>query len=426
MSNNNNEKLILLAFFAIVLIVVSIILLFTKSANFIDINTDDQNQMVVKASFYDTDTIKYENNVYLVKGSLGLDFQIEDDNVTFYKNYNFKVNQVIIGDESPGFLLRILKVNNFKDGKLTLVTEKVDLDKVFQIIETKQTFTLPQIYQAYGISAQGSTNFSIPINSTKNLEFGNVTFTGALVITPIVNIELNGGLTGVSYFKLEMNSFAQFNLNTNIYVAGKYSKDYENQIYPPQGARNVGWTIPICTGVWVTLNPSLALTLDLAADATFQYNLLFSAFTTYPYKVGFEYIKGQSIRKIGSSGTWSRSLTPKYMKGNANFSLVPGIKFSLNCLLWGSIGPLIGLKLYLRYINNTYLCQTLTDEQRLSSMMLDSSGILVPAKSILNNLDLATSICSNQTKKVGVNIFTGGSVFSKSFYFDIYSYEWNV
>ena len=409
----------------ITIFIISIIILILVSYqnNGIELDSVEAQEQIIKASTLNTETFVYKSNVYIIKGN---DFELTETSITFFKNYNFKIGQILLGEEAPGFMIEITKILPYSNNKLELLTTKVDIDKVFETIKTSQTFTLPDTYQLQQLSAESSKNFNIPINKNFNIDnVANVNIIGSLTISPKVTIDVDVGFTGINYLKLVSTCDCNLTFTSVVTSTKYYSKSVENQVYPAPGV-NAGYVVPLAYGVWITINPSIILSLNFLAKASFTYDLLTTFKTTSPYKIGLEYLKNQPIRQINQLGTWTPTFTTRSIVGNAEIRFIPAILFNLNFLLWGFIGPLFGLKIYLNFTTQAELCGN-KPITKIISMIKNNNEIVLINKQLnnqLNNIIIPTNICLTHNEKIGVTAVVGGSLFGNNIYFEVFSNEW--
>jgi len=332
--------------------------------------------MIVSAKSYDTSQVKYKDRVYMVKGN---DFTVSDDSIRLNGVVKkLRVDDIIIGEEAPGFMRKITKVTRGKNDTL-LTTINVDIDKVLLEGNFDQVFTFKDfvitgedssafILEDDGIKVSEKfvidTNFETTFETVAEGTFSRVglttTLTCAVAFTPTIIIKGSTGLRGVNSFDLETRGNISFSIEAPIKVTKKIKYSNLKRIWPNVKAWTGGlqykWSIPISPGVWVTVKPSIDGNLDFSSTASLlTIKTDAKLYSSQPFFVKFSYMSEREQVRLNqrlndslqySSGSWETdyNIIISEIDPRISGSIETGLSFNLDFLLWGTIGPYISLK----------------------------------------------------------------------------------
>jgi hypothetical protein len=317
----------------------------------------------------------------MLKGS---NFDVLTNEIVLNKTgYKLKKGDIVIGEESPGFLRKIDKVS-VQNGKTVLDTFDIEIKDVLKESKISNLYTITNdVYDndkilfsvvpnknLYGVNPLASTAFtelskkysktySFPYNKVidvqKDLKIqqasGTVTLNGLFTATPSCAIELDIGFSGIN-----MCSFIT-SLNLTGMIEGIIDVKTNNISKTWSAKLKFGkWIIPLCTGVYLTLTPSLLYGFDLTLDANLNATAKLTTETTNPYMLGFSY-----VNKIGSDSVFkpiyqNALITNKFTKSailTIKGVFKPFVAILLDIGLYDSIGLLLTLKVYYTYNLNS-------------------------------------------------------------------------
>ena len=378
-----NLKIISAVFIIVLLIVLSIIIILKNKEK----TPDD----IVKPT--DTSVI-YADNVFMLKGS---NFDVSTSEIIINKTgYKLKKGDIVIGEESPGFLRKIENIT-IKNGKTTLETIDIEIKDVLKESKISNMYTITNdIYDndkiifsivpnkhLYGVdpltssaftelSKKASKTYSFPYNKVIDVQTdlkiqeasGTVTINGLITATPSCALELDIGWSGLKLFSFITS------LKLTGAIEGIIDVKTKNLTKTWSEKLKLGkWIIPVCAGVYLTITPSLVYGFDLNVDATLNSTTKLTIETTKPYIIGFSY-----VNKIGSDSVFTpiyenAVITNKFTK-SANLTVKgvfkPFVDILLDVGLYDSIGILLTLHVYYKYTldmsfalcgeNNSSLC----------------------------------------------------------------------
>jgi len=427
-----NANLIKLSFLIIAIAIVIAIFIFypqifkSKSSNYLEIvKPVDPN-------------FEYKDNVYLLKGN---NFSIAENSITLNTlTPELKIGDILIGDESPGFLRGITNIEINKNQRI-LTTKVVNISEVikqgnletaYTIVETEE----PVKYQNYNnisspnfvvfkkyttkklsslsdsdpqkyritISEKSSTSYNLPFTQTIQLNTISTKITGSLIIygnltiIPTIFINLNIGWSGIKNFDFVITFDVKSKLGANLNAICKdLIKNSWTKIFPLGN-----WVIPICQGVWITISPNISIGFDININGSLKIHNVLDNNTTSPYTIGLSYKEGEKVKSIFQPGEFSRKISPVGSDTNQltiDIYLNPRINFDMNVLLFGVLGPFISLLLYYKYNQNS-----------VYSLCNGSYTEMCYKNDIKNLLGFVTKI--------------GGQFFDEKISFDLYNKEW--
>ncbi len=392
----------------------------------ITLKPEKYNSKIIKASNLNTNNIKYKDNVYIVYGN---NFSVSEDEIIFNGvDKSFRKNMVILGEQSPGFMRRIINII-YKDNNTIIKTEKVDLDEVLDSIVFEKNFLYKDIItdnkkESFQYENTIQTSFSQNLAKTFYFDrFGNQVdtsqrsvgsgYVGAyLEFRPNIYVKLLMNNATVNKFILKITASFLANINQNLRSPMRISKTFEKTVYPVTEYQEQisTWTIPIATGIWITIKPELvaSITINMLANVDMENSIELK--TKTPCSIGVDYSKigssPASISFIRDSGTWIRNITNtrnNIQYNNDFIGVDAAMILGLDCLLWGFVGPFFEVKPFLRYTREF----TLNDCPRTNSR-------------------ISTDLCPYFEHKVGpgITITIGGKLFKLSIDEDIYDNFW--
>ena len=334
------------------------------------------NSMIVSAKTYDTTQVKYKDRVYMVKDS---DFTVNDDSIRLHGVVKkLKVDDIIIGEEAPGFMRKITKVIRGKNDTL-LMTVNVDIDKVLSEGSFDQVFSFKdfvitgkdsskfnleddgiKISEKFDIDATLETTFEKVVTSNFSRVGLNVSLTGTVTFTPTIIVKGSTSLRGVNSFNLETSGNISFSIEVPIKVTKKLEYSNLKRIWPDvkswTGGLQYKWSIPICPGVWITIKPSIDGNVDFSLTANLlTVNTNAMLYSTQPFFVKFSYMSEREQSRLNQrlvdpfkygTGTWKTDYNIAVVDIDPRLTcdVNTGLSFNLDFLLWGNIGPYISLK----------------------------------------------------------------------------------
>ena len=340
------------------------------------------NSMLVDARRYNKTDVTYKDRVYVVRGS---DFTVNDDSIRLHGTVkSLKVDDIVIGEEAPGFMRRITKV--IRDKKDTLLTTvKVDIDKVISEANLDKVFT----FKDFVITGEDSPKFKVSDDGIKMVEkydvdrnyqntfekvartsFSNqtiglnATITGTITFTPTITAKGSIGIRGVNSFNLETRGNASFDLEVPISIYKNVDENMFKRIWPT-GKKELlyQWNIPIYTGVWITIKPSIDGNLDLKLSANLAVQNYASLRSTRPFFFRFSYLSDREQSRLNQrvepfksgTGKWQtdHSIVVSDYAHTLKCDVKAGLYFDLNFLLWGFTGPYVSLRPYYKIIRDT-------------------------------------------------------------------------
>jgi len=329
--------------------------------------------MIVSAKTYDTAQVKYKDRVYMVRGR---DFTVSDDSIRLHGVVKkLRVDDIIIGEEAPGFMRKITKIVKGKNDTL-LTTLKVDIDKVLADANFDQTFTFKdfvitgedsskfileddgiKIVEKFNINEElGGNTFSQTVTTGfSNTKLGlNVNLIGTVTLTPYVYVKGNIGLfSGVNSFSLETGGNVSFELQVPISIQKQVNTSVFRRLWPV-GIKELEyqWNIPICVGVWITIKPTIDGVATASLSASLTINNYVSLRTVQPFFIKFSYVK-EEVNDVNrgltsSIGNWElyRDVDITNLATRLSCDVKVGLYFDLNFLLWGIIGPYVSFRPY--------------------------------------------------------------------------------
>ena len=334
------------------------------------------NSMIVSAKTYDTAQVKYKDRVYMVKGR---DFTVNDDSIRLNGVVKkLRIDDIIIGEEAPGFMRKITKVIRGKKDTL-LMTLKVDIDKVLADANFDQTFT----FKDFVITGEDSSKFQLSDDGIKMIEKFNVdilneqiegnTFSqtvttgfsntklglsvsliGTVTITPYVYVKGSIGLiSGVNSFSLETGGNVSFELQVPVSIQKQINTSVFRRLWPI-GIKELAyqWNIPVCVGVWITIKPTIDGVATTTLSAALTINNYVSLRTVQPFFIKFSYVSEEvnnnNTNLITSIGDWElhRDIDFTSLSTRLSCDIKTSLYFDLNFLLWGITGPYISFRPY--------------------------------------------------------------------------------
>ncbi len=380
LTSNKIYTILCLILFGILLI--TLLLCIVKKCDKCDkcsISTEQfDNNMIVDARNYNTEEIKYKDRVYVVKGS---DFIVNDKSVRLNGVVKkLRVDDIVIGEEAPGFMRKITKITIGKTDTL-LMTIKVDIDKVLSEAKFDQVFN----FQDFVITGEDSPKFQITNDGIKITEkfdvdinyqntFGKTVTTNfsdedigldiglvsTIMFTPYIGIKGDVSIfSGVDNFSLEVGGNVSFEIQVPISIQKQLNTSMIKRIWPI-GVKELiyQWNIPICVGIWITIKPSIDGVLDTAVSAELTMSNYGSLRTVQPFFIKFSYnddINIDSSASLSSSiGDWKfyRNTDLSNIRTRISCDVKASIYFDLSFLLWGFIGPYISFRPYYKFNSN--------------------------------------------------------------------------
>lgn len=369
---------------------------------------------------------EYKDNVYLIKGN---NFSIDDTSITLQGlKPELKINDILIGNESPGFLRRITNIQIIGKTRV-LTTEKLDIgdviksgviENIYSIDSTNQLeqnisentpsrsilFKLSRSSRSisnldpsnYLITNTQSSSYNLPftktitLNNISKMMTGSLIIYGNLKIVPTIYLNLDIGITGVNNFSITLYFNIESEIGENLSVDCTNAVNVNwSQLFP------IGkWTVPVCTGVWVTMSPNVTIGCNLNLSGKLNVHNKLVTKTISPYVVGFSYANS-SVTPTFYAGNFSTpTVVPVTNQVSASISLTPSIDFKMDFMLWGLVGPFIDLYLYAKY-NQKVTCS------------------------------LSTKTCSGTIEPLlGFDANLGGSLYGYSTSFNLYSKTWSI
>lgn len=378
---------------------------------------------------------KYKDNVYLIKGR---NFCINDETITIrgFKP-ELKENDMVIGDESPGFLRLITGIKIYNKSRV-LTTKKVEISDIIQTGKLSSLYSIapskntnanvklgslqkqdkkPILFKAYNktqqlrnlqaynfiIKEKISTSYNMPFNNSFELAKisdklqGNLKVFGNLKIKPTLAVNIDIGWTGVDEFTLMLYIDIESSIGEEINVICKdlVNKDWNLNFILGR------WIIPICVGVWIEITPQIKVGFKINISASLAIKTQVSYNTTKPYAIGITYKDDKPLKLISQTGDFRKVVIPGIDLNSGEMSVIlePYIDLSLNFLLWGFIGPYIQLYFYYQWSKKTE----------------------IKPNPQYPNYQIVTNTLKNI---LGFRIYLGGRLFSKRISVKLYDKEW--
>lgn len=373
-NKNNKVYTILYSVLLIAILVVLIMYVFNKFYKCGTASENFDNNMIVSAKNYDTKDVKYKDRVYIVKGT---DFIVNDDSISLNGVVKtLKVDDIVIGEEAPGFMRKITKVTTGKTDTL-LKTVKVDIDKVLSEAVLDKIYN----FQDFVITGEDSPKFQITNDGIKmtekfdiernyennfeksvSTEFSNedigldISLTGVVKFTPTITVRGSVGIRGINSFNLETRGMVSFDLEVPISIYDKVDYEVLKTLWPI-GKKSLvyQWNIPIATGIWVNIKPSIDGKLEASFSTAFEVENYATLRSTQPFSVQFSYLSDRELQRNRSitfkpfkynSGQWEAYYNSELVQFDytTKCELKTSLHFDLNFLLWGFVGPSISLR----------------------------------------------------------------------------------
>jgi hypothetical protein len=235
---------------------------------------------------------EYKDNVYLVKGN---NYSIDDTTITL-KGLKPKlvVGDILIGDEAPGFLRRIISIE-IKGNSRVFTTENIDIldviksggmsslysmvpsDATTESMNNQYKSNKPILFKAshtskalrsmqeynFIISKKKGTSYNLPF-TTGTLDMsklssklrGSAVIDGNLSIIPSVIVTIDIGFTGINEFTTVLNIDINGSIHEKLKIANASNTvdtNWSKKLSLSKGE------ISICTGVWITVTPDISL-----------------------------------------------------------------------------------------------------------------------------------------------------------------------
>lgn len=354
---------------------------------------------LTKGTTYDGPNVKYKDNVYILHGN---NFNVTEESIVLEEvdKNSFKEGMVLLGEEAPGFIRKINDILYEKD-KTILVTSKLEIDDALMFLDFTKIFSLSQISQDNSDvkeNFQNRNEHSTSFNHTVYLDdeqTQEISVNGNLSIIPLFDVDCYIRFGRLQRFSVVNNIKAIVDIKEKLVCTKAISKTFEKVIFPASAFQRLSstWRIPITFGIWITINPEckteLALSLDVV-DLIVENELRIE--TKKPFVMGIKYTRLEGVRTIYEPARWTKSLTR--INNSINVSNKPTvtldcyIKFTLNALLWGTIGPSFIISPYARWIGQFTNCPNLLRLQDCTLEQQIGPGINLTIKGQVFNFEV--------------------------------------
>jgi hypothetical protein len=407
--------------------------------------TFDKN-MIINAKNFNTDSVKYNNNVYII---LGNDYQVFNDKIILNGiSQSLIPNMIILGEKAPGFMREIKSISYAKN-KTIILTEKVDINKVLEKANFEKTFSYQDIIkQSKNIKENFTYENTIPRSFSKHLEkityfnrnsseipepdpspnpnvtINQTVYAGTTGITadidflPSIYVKLIMNNTTVHTFVLRVDGNFKSILSSYLLTQFRISRNFSSKLFPTNVAeeRLSTWYISLYPGIWIEIKPSIDgnIILDCPnGNIDIQHNIEIG--TKRPYSVGVYYQRqntyslGSStqgrIQYISTNAEWYKNTLYSNINATTNLQVIGKIILNIDFLLWGFTGPYINVAPYIK---------------------LDTELSLDNCNESSNDYDI--DLCSVLNAKGGAGVFIniGGKLFNNRLNRTIYNNYWHL
>ena len=419
----------------VTLFIVAVILIFeavTILPKYLKPESFDKN-MIIKASNFNTNNVKYKNNVYIIMGN---NYNVLDNKIILNGiTRSLRNNMIILGEKAPGFMRQILNIS-YESNKTIFNTKKVDIDKVLEEANFEKTFTYEEISSnnSNEVKEKFSYENTFPTSFRKNVEktfyfnrnqeveggdttkySGTTGINGTIDFKPSIYIKLNMKGSTVFKFILKLNADFESIINTFFLSRHSISRTFSKKLFPSNRLqeRSSTWYISIYTGIWISLKPSVTGEIDLSSEGRVDIQNIIETGTKKPYSIGVEYTKTinpgifgrntSNIDYLSQNAEWYRRIrNVSNPTADINVEILGKLVFNIDCLLWGFVGPYFNVSPYSKF-------QTEVSLESCLPPLVD---------------DLCPVFLSNAGLGISLNI--GGRLFDNELNRQIYNNYWNL